>query len=136
MQLKSIGIANQVLYPFNISLKEYRNLSNDEINNDLNEVMFDFEIYDGNDIILRNNALFSYNIEKILDKIIARTLIIAINQDQYFPPDLDAVPFFKMIKNSKFVIYDSKFGHHGDCEIYKIKNKIKMFLNPLNDMSS
>jgi homoserine O-acetyltransferase len=127
--LKSIGLANQVVYPYGLSLKHYQNLSNDEIDDNLNELMLDFEMYDGNDVILRNNAAISYNIEDKLEKIIAKTLIIAINQDQYFPPELDAIPMSKMIKNSKLVIYDSDLGHLGVNEISKIEKELKEFLN-------
>ncbi|MDR1819478.1 MAG: alpha/beta fold hydrolase [Methanobrevibacter sp.] len=127
--LKSIGLANQVVYPFGFSLKHYQNLSNDEIDNDLNELMLDFEMYDGNDVVLRSDAITSYNIEDKLDKIIAKTLIIAINQDQYFPPELDAIPMSKMIKNSKLVLYDSDLGHLGVSEISKIEKELKEFLN-------
>ncbi|MDR3222629.1 MAG: alpha/beta fold hydrolase [Methanobrevibacter sp.] len=129
--LKSIGLANQVVYPFGLSLKQYRNLSNNKIGNDLNELMLNFEMYDGNDVILRNDATTSYNIENELDKIIAKTLIVAINQDQYFPPDLDAIPMSKMIKNSKLIVYDSNFGHLGVGEISKIKDELNEFLKSL-----
>ncbi|MDR2623632.1 MAG: alpha/beta fold hydrolase [Methanobrevibacter sp.] len=129
LALKSIGLANQVAYPISLSLKHYRNLSNEEIDNDLNELMLDFEMYDGNDVIMRNNALFCYNIENELDRIVAKTLIVAINQDQYFPPDLDAVPMSGMIKNSKLVRYDSDFGHLGTGEISEIEDEVREFLS-------
>ncbi|MDR2829915.1 MAG: alpha/beta fold hydrolase [Methanobrevibacter sp.] len=127
--LKSIGLANQVVYPIAFSMKHYMNLSNDEIDKDLNEAMLNFKTYDGNDVILRNNASSCYNIENELDKIIAETLIIAINQDQYFPPELNAIVMSKMIKNSKLIIYDSDLGHLGTGEIFKVENELKEFLN-------
>ena len=64
-----------------------------------------------------------------LDKIIVRRLIIAINQDQYFPPRLDAIPMSKMIKDSKLIIYDSLLGHLGVSEISKVESELKEFLN-------
>jgi homoserine O-acetyltransferase len=56
-------------------------------------------------------------------------LIVAINQDQYFPSDLDAVPMRGMIKNSKLVRYDSDFGHLGTGEISKIEDELREFLS-------
>ncbi|BBL61352.1 homoserine O-acetyltransferase [Methanobrevibacter arboriphilus] len=127
--LKSVGIANQLFYPFGFSAEYYRNNDINMINKELNSLKDNFKGYDGNDIILRGDATSNYNIEKDLSKIIAKTLIVAINQDQLFPPTLDAIPMSKMIKNSKLVIYDSIFGHLGVNEIIKIENELKDFLN-------
>jgi homoserine O-acetyltransferase len=129
--LKSIGLANQPIYLYLLSKEFYRNQSYDEIDNELNEIMADFKIYDGNDVILRNNASFSYNIEDKLNKIIAKTLIVNINQDQYYPPELDGIPMSKMIKNSKLIRYDSKLGHVGIIEVFKIENDLKEFLSQI-----
>ncbi|MDR2873584.1 MAG: alpha/beta fold hydrolase [Methanobrevibacter sp.] len=127
--LKSIGLANQVAYLFGLSLEYYGSLGIDEINQTLNSLMGNFKNYDANDIILRNNVIGSYNAEDKLDNIIAKTLIIAINQDLYFPPHIDAIPMSKMIKDSNLIIYDSSFGHLGIDEIFKIENELKEFLN-------
>jgi len=126
--LKSIGIANESVYPFGLSLEFYRNLSIEEIDQGLEELGADVEGYDGNDVVKRNNASCQYDIENEINKIVAKTLIVAINQDQYFPPKLDAIPMSKMIKNSKLVIYDSLLGHLGVSEIAKIENELKEFL--------
>jgi homoserine O-acetyltransferase len=130
--LKSMGLANQVfqaVYPFNFSKEYFRSLSNDEIEMHLNGLMGSFALYDANDLILRDDAVSSYNIEDKLDKIIAKTLIIAVNQDQHFPPKLDAIPMSKLIKNSKLITYDSNFGHFGFNEISKVKKELREFLN-------
>jgi homoserine O-acetyltransferase len=127
--LKSVGLSNQVTYPLSFSLNYYRNLSNEEIDIELNKFLLNFEMYDGNDVILRNNAIFPYNLENKLDKIVAKILIVAINQDQYFPPDINAIPMSKMIKNSKLVLFDSEYGHLGVSDIYTVENELKKFLN-------
>jgi len=126
--LKSVGIANEIFYSFGFSAEYYRDNDIDTINKELNALKNDFAGYDPNDIILRNDAISNYNIEKDLSKIIAKTLIVAINQDQLFPPNFDAIPMSKMIKNSKLVVYDSIFGHLGVNEIIKIENELKDFL--------
>jgi homoserine O-acetyltransferase len=127
--LQSIGMANQIIFTFGLSLEYYESLPNDEIDKILNDLMEDFKNYDGNDVILRSNAMSSYNIENKLDNILAKTFIIAINQDLYFPPEFNAIPMSKMIKNSNLIIYDSQLGHRGINEIVKIENELKKFLN-------
>ena len=58
---------------------------------------------------------------------------VACNQDPHFPPNLDAIPMSKMIKNSELVIMDSDLGHLCFNEIEKISNELKEFLEDFND---
>ncbi len=127
--LKSVGIANELFYPFGFSTEYYRHSNIDMINKELDSLKDNFNGYDANDIILRNCSVYNYNIENELNKIVAKTLIVAINQDQLFPPVLDAIPMSKMIKNSKLILYDSIFGHLGVNEIIKIKKELEAFLS-------
>lgn len=122
------SLANESTYPFGLSMEFYRNLSIDEIDEGLNELAIEGSESDANDIIYRNNASLKYDIEDILKNIKVKTLIVAINQDQFFPPRLDAIPMSKMIKNSKLVVYDSIMGHVGTHEIIKIENELNDFL--------
>ena len=69
----------------------------------------------------------------MIDKITAKALIVACNQDPHFPPNLDAIPMSKMIKNSELVIMDSDLGHLCFNEIEKISNELKEFLEDFND---
>ena len=73
---------------------------------------------------------YEYMFNKLAD-IKAKTLIIAINQDQYFPPELDGIPMSKMIENSTLIRFDSELGHVGSNEIYKIEKEIKEFMDSL-----
>ena len=84
---------------------------------------------DPNDIIYMNRSSLEYDLTDQLSDITAKVLIIAINQDQYFPPNLDAIPMSKMIKDSKLIIYDSCMGHVGSSELYKIKDDLEEFLS-------
>lgn len=127
----SLKLANEAMYPFGLSREYYRyDLSNDEIDMAMEEMAKEAveERWDANDIVYRNNASTSHDIESILSNIKAKTLIVAINQDQYFPPELDAIPMSEMIEDSKLVIYDSFMGHVGTHEIIKIENELKEFL--------
>jgi len=127
----SLKLANKSMFAFGLSREYYRyDLTNDEIDMAMKEMAEETieENWDANDIIYRNNASTSYDIEKIIFNIKAKTLIVAINQDQYFPPELDSIPMSNMIKDSKLVIYDSIMGHVGTHEIIKIKKELDEFL--------
>ncbi len=86
---------------------------------------------DANDVIWRNEASMSYDLSSELSKIKAKTLVIGVNQDQYFPPHIDVIPLSKAIKGSKLCLYDSLLGHLGSSEIIKAKNVIEEFLSEI-----
>ena len=65
-----------------------------------------------------------YDIEKDLNKIKSKVLIIGINQDQYFPPNLDAIPMYNLIEDSELIIYDSDLGHIGFRELETIEKEL------------
>jgi homoserine O-acetyltransferase len=127
----SLKLANESMYSFGLSREYYRNLSNNEIDIAMKEMGEETieENWDANDIVYRNNASTTYDIENIISDIKAKTLIVAINQDQYFPPELDAIPMSAMIKDSNLVIYDSLMGHVGTHEIIKIGDELEEFLH-------
>ncbi|OPY24698.1 MAG: hypothetical protein A4E27_01184 [Methanobacterium sp. PtaU1.Bin242] len=87
---------------------------------------------DACDVIWRNNAAISFDIQKELFKITAETLVIGIEGDQFFPPDIDAIPLSESIKNSQLFIYQSDLGHLGINEIYKMKDVISNFLSNIS----
>lgn len=53
---------------------------------------------DANDVVWRNEAAIPFNVEGELFKIKAKALIIGIKGDQFFPPELDAIPLSRAIK--------------------------------------
>lgn len=127
--LNAIKISNLLMYNYGLSLEYYRSLSKGEIISSMDEMAEESIELDANDIVWRNNATLDFNMENHLSKISADTLIIAITQDQYFPPNLDAIPMSKMIKNSKLITYDSLLGHVGSHEIEKIENDLFTFIS-------
>jgi homoserine O-acetyltransferase len=126
--LKSLKIANESVYSFGFSEEFYRSLSKKEIDLSMEKIAEEGMELDANDIIYRNNASISYDISDKIADIKAKTLIVAINQDKFFPPELDGIPMCKLIKNSKLVRYDSLLGHVGTIEISKINNELNDFL--------
>lgn len=123
--------ASMLLYLFGFSPEYYKNNSDEEILESLNEMKLEGLKTDANDIVWRNEAAISFDVSGDLSKIKARTLIIGVNQDQYFPLDIDIMPLFKGITNSKLFAYDSILGHLGTSEIKKAESLIKDFLDEI-----
>lgn len=77
---------------------------------------------DANDLLWRNRAMLDFNLENMVSQIRARTLIIAIANDQIFPPSISTVPLAEAIEDAQIFIYPSIFGHYGcvrDLELAK-----------------
>lgn len=89
---------------------------------------------DPNDLIYMNNSSLDYDLTDQLENITAKVLIIAINQDQYFPPNLDAIPMSKMINDNKLLIFDSCMGHVGSNELFKVKDDLEEFIKEFRDI--
>ncbi|WP_088539296.1 alpha/beta fold hydrolase [Methanobrevibacter sp. 87.7] len=126
---RTFKLANEVMFNYGFSREFYRNKSNYEIDLSIEEMLSEDTLDDINDMVYRNDASLNYNIEDKLKDIVAKVLIVAINQDQYFPPNLDAIPMSHMIKNSELLIYDSINGHIGSRELKKVESNLKEFLN-------
>lgn len=126
---RSLRLASHAMYTYGFSREYYRyELSNKELSEGMEEFALEMVNGDVNDMIYMNNSSLDYDLTEDLKNITAKVLIIAINQDQYFPPNLDAIPMSKMIKDSKLVIYDSDWGHVGTFELEKVGNEVKDFL--------
>ncbi|MBU4534620.1 MAG: alpha/beta fold hydrolase [Euryarchaeota archaeon] len=122
--------ASQFMYLFGLSRDYYETqVSNQDIIDSMTEMGQEGFLTDANDIYWRNKAAMAYNLKEELYKIRAKTMIIAINQDQYFPPEYDAIPLSRAIKDSQLAIYDSQLGHVGSHEIIKIEKEIEDFLS-------
>lgn len=126
---RSLKLVSDAMYCYGLSREEYRNnMSNEDIKLAMCEFAEESLDDDINDLIYRNNSSLDYDLSDKLDNISANVLIIAINQDQYFPPNLDAIPMSNLIKNSKLIIFDSLMGHVGSSELHKIEEEIDDFL--------
>lgn len=123
--------ALMLLYLFGFSPEYYKTNLNEEILESLHEMKLEGTETDANDIVWRNEASILYDVSVDLPKIKAKTLVIGINQDQYFPPDIDVMPLLKSIKGSELFIYDSILGHLGSSEIKRAEEAIRDFLRSL-----
>ncbi len=128
---RTLQMAALMEFPLGFSRDYYAERDNEELDLSISDYCEEVILDNIYDIKFRNDAGLLYNIEDKLKNITAKVLIIAINEDRYFPPKFDAIPMSKLIKNSKLVIYDSKLGHIGSVEIKKIEKEFKEFLNSL-----
>lgn len=129
---RSLKLISNVTYGYGLSREHYMfNMSNEEINIAMDEFANETLDEDVNDLIYRNNSSLFYDLTDELEEIKAKVLIIAINQDQYFPPELNAIPMSKLIKDSKLIIFDSLNGHIGSNELKKVEKEIVNFFNQL-----
>lgn len=122
------GNSSMLSYLFGFSDKYYKNKSNEEIIESLDEMKKEGHKMDANDMVWRNEAAITHNVTSKISSIKSRVLIIGINQDLYFPPDTDTIPLSRLIKDSKLFLYDSELGHLGSSEIIKAESVIREFL--------
>lgn len=126
---RTLKLSTQVAYSYGLSREEYRNMSGYELDVAIDEYGDEGLFSDIYDVKYRNDSILNYDIEDQLDKIKAEVLIIAINQDQYFPPELDAASLDELIENTTMICYDSLLGHVGTNELIKIKDEIGEFMS-------
>lgn len=86
------------------------------------------EEMDARDVVWRNNACLSFDVREDLDKIKAKSLVIGIEGDEYFPPQIEAIPLSNAIKNSELLVYKSSLGHLGINEIEKMRDVLIDFI--------
>lgn len=126
--LRSLRLANLAEFNFGLSKKALREMSNDELDVELenfgNEMM-EIDIYD---LKYCNQSCMSYDVEEDLDKIKSKVLIIACKQDPHFPPELDAIPMNEMLNDSELIIMDSELGHLCFNELETISDDLKKFM--------
>lgn len=125
-------LVSEFMYMFGLSKDYYRHkLENKDIDKYMGAMGLEGTTMDANDIVWRNRAAMDFDLENKVSNIIAKTLIIAINQDQYFPPEHDAIPLSKMIENSKLIVFDSICGHIGTKDLYKVEEEINTYLREI-----
>ena len=85
---------------------------------------------DANDVIWRNHAMISFNVEAELHKVKAKTLVVGVNTDALYPP---AEEFYRValgIPGAKLFAYDSILGHIGNNrDLDKATDVMKAFID-------
>ncbi|MDD3982185.1 MAG: alpha/beta fold hydrolase [Spirochaetales bacterium] len=85
---------------------------------------------DANDVIWRNSAMISFNVENKLHQVKAKTLVVGVNDDALYPP---AEEFYRVamgIPGAKLFAYDSILGHIGNSrDLDKATDVMKAFID-------
>ncbi|MCE5214897.1 MAG: alpha/beta fold hydrolase [Methanobacterium sp.] len=84
---------------------------------------------DARDVVWRNNAVIPFDLRDDLHKTHAKSLIIGIEGDEYFPPEIDVIPISESIKNSELFIFKSELGHLGINQVEKMKDVFSEFMS-------
>ena len=125
---RSLELSSKAMYSFGLSRQFYM----DQSIEDIDKYMDEFAMEDSQENVLdayyRNLASMHYDLTDIVSNITAKTLIIGIYEDQYFPPELDAIPMNALIKNSTLVCYNSYLGHVGSSQLNKISDELEEFM--------
>ena len=125
---RSLKLSSKAMYSFGLSRQYYMDLSKEEINDFMDEFALEDSEENVHDAYYRNRASITYDLSDEVSKIRVPTLIVAIYEDQYFPPELDAIPMSGLIEDSKLVIFNSYIGHIGSGQLNKIKDEQEEFM--------
>lgn len=127
---RSLKLSSKSMYSFGLSRQYYMDLTKEEIDNFMNEFAEEDSEENVYDAYFRNKSSIKYDLTNEVSNIRVPTLIIGIYEDQYFPPDLDAIPMSALINNSKLVLFNSYIGHIGSSQLTKIIDELEEFLTP------
>lgn len=126
---RTLKLASLAEFNFGLSKESLREMSKEELSINFEEFGEEsLESLDVYDVKYCNESCMNYDVEKDLDKITSKVFIIACYQDPHFPPELDAIPMSKMIKNSELVIMDSQLGHLCFNELENITDELSGFM--------
>jgi homoserine O-acetyltransferase len=84
---------------------------------------------DANDVIWRNSAMISFNVENKLHQVKAKTLVVGVNTDALYPPTEEFYRVAMGIPGAKLFAYDSILGHIGNSrDLDKATDVMKAFI--------
>ncbi|HTX61139.1 MAG TPA: alpha/beta fold hydrolase, partial [Methanobacterium sp.] len=135
--LEALRNANQLMFLFAFTVPYYHEEFHEKelLLNALDEQGDEGMQMDARDVVWRNRAAISFDIRDQMDKIGVKSLIIGIEGDEYFPPEIEAIPLSRSIKNSDLLTYKSQLGHLGINEIDKMRDAIIKLLNEPKKLS-
>ena len=103
-------------------------MSNDDIDFSIENLMEEILFYDIFDIKACNDFILTVNLEEDLDKIKCKTLIIGVNNTNYYVPEYDSIPIHEAIKHSEYILLDVDKPNDLDY-LNKIEVDIKRFVD-------
>lgn len=85
---------------------------------------------DANDVVWRNDAMISFNVENKLRAVKAKTLVVGVNDDALYPPAEEFQRVALGIPGAKLFAYDSILGHMGNSrDLDKAIDVMKTFID-------
>ncbi|WP_407415286.1 alpha/beta fold hydrolase [Methanobrevibacter sp.] len=130
---RTLRLASLAEFNFGLSKEALREMPKEELSLNFDEFGDESLFLDIYDVKYCNEACMNYDVEKDLNKITSKVFIIACYQDPHFPPELDAIPMSKMIKDSKLVIMDSELGHLCFNELENISDELSKFMGKFGE---
>ena len=127
--IRTLRMACLAEFNFGLSKEALRAMPKEELSQEFEEFGEESLFLDIYDLKYCNEACMNYDVENDLNKIAADVLIIACKQDPHFPPELDAIPMSKMIKNSELIVMDSELGHLCFNELESISDELNNFMS-------
>lgn len=131
---RSMMLSSKAMYSFGLSRQYYMDLTKEEMDSFMDEFALEDSQENIYDAYYRNRASMEYDITDKLSDITASTLIVGIYEDQYFPPELDAIPMNGLIDNSRLVLYNSYLGHIGSSQLGKINDELEDFMSEFKNI--
>lgn len=126
---RSLIISSKAMYSFGLSRQFYMDQPVEDIAKYMDEFAYEDAQEDVFDAFYRCVASMNYDLTDCVENIKVKTLIIGIYEDQYFPPEFDAIPMHAKIKDSRLICYNSYLGHVGSSELSKIHNELEDFMS-------
>ena len=126
--IRTLRLANLAEFNFGLSKEALRNMSNAELGAEFENFGNESLNVDIYDVKYCNESCMNYDVEKDLDKIKSKVLIISCKQDPHFPPELDGIPMSEMISESELLVMDSELGHLCFNELETISSQLSDFM--------
>lgn len=125
---KDLILVSQIHYLMNFSIDHICKMSNDDFDFSIENLMEEILFYDIFDIKACNDFILTVNLEEDLDKIKCKTLIIGVNNTNYYVPGYDSIPIHEAIKHSEYILLDVDKPNDLDY-LNKIEVDIKRFMD-------
>ena len=125
---KMLIFISQLHYLMSFSRNHFNEISNEEIDMSIDSFAEDMLFLDIYDMKFCNDFIISFNLEPELEKIKCKLLIIALDLNNYYIPEFDAVPLHEAVEGSKYLFYDLS-GEYEFETIYEIESEIKKFID-------
>ena len=125
---KTMVSINKILYANYLSKRIFQDMSNDEIDVLMDEYVDDGLFIDIYDFKSQNMAILNYDLEDKLNRIKAKTLIVAKNDDVYHSPEYDIMPLKNLIKDCEIILLKADETQLYGADLTVLMDDLNSFL--------